>query len=77
MIFVYIHLRLHTYFVYIHTSTDMIFILREIQEKCREPNLALYAAFMDLAKAFDTVRREGLWRILGKLGCPPRFLSFL
>ena len=58
-------------------TTDMIFVLRQIQEKCREQNMALYAAFMDLTKAFDTVSREGLWRILGKLGCPPRFLSIL
>ena len=55
----------------------MIFVLRQIQEKCREQNMALHAAFMDLTKAFDTVSREGLWRILGKLGCPPRFLSIL
>ena len=58
-------------------TTDMIFILRQIQEKCREQNMALHAAFMDLTKAFDTVSREGLWRILGKLGGPPRFLSIL
>ena len=58
-------------------TTDMIFVLRQIQEKCREQNMALYAAFIDLTKAFDTVSREGLWRILGKLGCPPRFLSIL
>ncbi|KAK2573141.1 RNA-directed DNA polymerase from mobile element jockey [Acropora cervicornis] len=58
-------------------TTVMIFVLRQIQEKCREQNMALYAAFMDLTKAFDTVSREGLWRILGKLGCPPRFLSIL
>ena len=58
-------------------TTDMIFVLRQIQEKCREQNMALHAAFMDLTKAFDTVSREGLWRILGKLGCPPRFLSIL
>ena len=58
-------------------TTDMIFVLRQIQEKCREQNMALYAAFMDLTMVFDTVSREGLWRILGKLGCPPRFLSIL
>ena len=58
-------------------TTDMIFVLRQIQEKCREQNMALYAAFIDLTKALDIVSREGLWRILGKLGCPPHFLSIL
>ena len=46
---------------------------REVQRTEYGPD----AAFMDLTKAFDTVTREGMWRILGKLGCPPRFLSIL
>ena len=40
--------------------TDMIFVLRQIQEKCREQDMGLYAAFVDLIKAFDTVSRDGL-----------------
>ena len=38
----------------------MIFMLGQIQEKCREQNMGLYAAFVDLTKAFDTVSRHGL-----------------
>ena len=30
---------------------------------------------MDLTKAFDSVNRDGLWIILGKLGCPPGFVK--
>ena len=26
--------------------------------------------FVDLTKAFDTVSREGLWKIMAKFGCP-------
>ena len=55
-------------------TVDMIFMLRQIQEKCREQNMGLYAAFVDLTKAFDTVCRDGLWKILARLGCPPKFL---
>ena len=55
----------------------MIFVLMQIQEKCREKSMGLYAAFVDLAKAFDTVSRDGLWKILARLGCPPKFLSIL
>ena len=55
----------------------MIFMLRQIQEKCREQNMGLYAAFVDLTKAFDTVSHDGLWKILARLGCPPKFLTFL
>ncbi|CAH1266354.1 Hypp3340 [Branchiostoma lanceolatum] len=58
-------------------TTDMIFVLRQIQEKCREQNMGLYAAFIDLTKAFDTVSRDGLWKILSRLGCPPKLLAIL
>ena len=56
-------------------TVDMIFVLRKIQEKCREQNMGLYAAFVDLTMAFDTVSRNGLWKILAHLGCPPKFLT--
>ena len=49
----------------------MIFLLRQIQEKCREQNTGLYAAFVDLTKACYTVSRDGLWKILARLGCQP------
>ena len=55
----------------------MIFVLRQIQEKRREQNMGLNAAFVDLTKAFDTVSRGGLWKILARLGCPPQFLTIL
>ena len=55
----------------------MIFVLKQIREKCREQNMRLYAAFVDLTKAFDTVSRDGLWKILARLGCPPKFLTIL
>ena len=58
-------------------TTDMIFVLRQIQEKCREQNMGLYVAFIDLTKAFDTVSRDGLWKILSRLGCPPKFLAMI
>ena len=41
-------------------TVDMIFVLRQIQEKCREQNMGLYAVFIDLTKAFDTVSRVRL-----------------
>ena len=33
--------------------------------------------FIDLTKAFDTVSRPGLWSIMSKLGCPPKFISMV
>ncbi len=50
----------------------MVFILRQIQEKCREQNKALYVTFMDLTKAFDTVSGQGLWKNSGKARLPTK-----
>ena len=55
----------------------MIFSLRQLQEKCREQGKPLYVAFIDLTKAFDLVSRDGLFKILAKIGCPPTLLSIV
>ena len=56
-------------------TTDMIFTLRQIQEKCREQNVPLYICFIDFCKAFVNVSREALWKILGKYVCPDKFIN--
>ena len=58
-------------------TTDMIFVARQLLEKSREQNKDIFMAFIDLSKAFDTVNRELLWRLLEKLGIPPTFLAIL
>ena len=55
----------------------MIFAAHQLQEKCQEHNRQLYTAFVDLTKVFDTVSREGLWRIMAKFGCPGKFLTIV
>ena len=60
-----------------HSTVDMIFSARQLQEKCKEQNLPLYQCFIDLSKAFDTVNRSTLWKILLKLGCPERFVGLI
>nr|VZI47633.1 unnamed protein product [Spirometra erinaceieuropaei] len=51
-------------------TTDMIFAARQLQEQCQEMRIHLYSTFVDLTKAFDTVNREGMWKIMQKFGCP-------
>ncbi|VDL95323.1 unnamed protein product [Schistocephalus solidus] len=51
----------------------MIFAAHKLQEKCQEMRTQLKATFVDLTKAFDTVNRDGLWKIMLKFGCPERF----
>lgn len=56
-------------------TVDMIFTARQLQEKCQEQNCALYMAFFDLSKAFDSIHRPLLWEILKKYGCPTKFIN--
>ena len=58
-------------------TTDMIFCLRQLQEKAREHKTPLYMAFIDLTKAFDTVPRSALWIVLEKLGIPTKMRSII
>ena len=55
-------------------TIDVIFTARQQQENCQEQNVDLYMTFVDLTKAFDTVSRDGLWKIMAKFGCPPRYI---
>ena len=48
----------------------MIFAARQLQEKCQDQNVNLYT-YVDLTKAFDTVSRDGLWK-MDKFGCPEK-----
>ena len=55
----------------------MIFTSIQLQEKCHEQNVDLYMTFVGLTKAFDTVSRDGLWKIMAKFGCPPRYIAMV
>ena len=55
----------------------MVFTVRQVQEKCREQNQELHLVFVDLTKAFDTVNRIGLWKILQKFGCPDKITALI
>ncbi|BHF72531.1 hypothetical protein SprV_0401559800 [Sparganum proliferum] len=58
-------------------TTDMIFAVRQLQEKCQEMRLHLYSTFVGLKKAFDTVNHEGLWKIMQKFGFLERFTQMV
>ena len=55
----------------------MIFTARQLQEKCQKQSVDPYMTFVDLTKAFDTVSREGLWKIMAKFGCPAKFIAMV
>ena len=51
-------------------TSDTVFVLRQLLDKCQEQNKGLYATFVDLTKAFYTVSMTGLWLILKRHGSP-------
>nr|XP_027214220.1 uncharacterized protein LOC113807214 [Penaeus vannamei] len=55
----------------------MIIALRQFQEKAIEQRMALCIVFIDFTKAFDSLGRDALWRIMMKYGCPPRLLAVI
>ena len=55
-------------------ATIDIISLRQLQEKCREQEKPLYVAFIDLTKAVNLVSKDGFFKILAKIGCPPTLL---
>ena len=59
------------------STVDMVFSVRQLQEKCREQQQLLYLSLIDLTKAFDLVSRTGLFKLLEKIGCPPKLLSII
>ena len=56
-------------------TTDMIFAARQLDEECVEQHRHLYTTIIYLTKAFDTVSRKGLWKIMEKFGCPRKFIA--
>lgn len=59
------------------STNDMIFCLRQVQEKAIEQKRPLYIVFFDFKKAFDMVKRGLLWPVLQTLGCPPKFVKII
>nr|VZI47012.1 unnamed protein product [Spirometra erinaceieuropaei] len=54
-------------------TTDINFIVRQLQKSCQEMRVHLYSNSVDLTKAFDTLNCEGLRKIMEKFGCPEPF----
>ena len=50
------------------STTDVIYILRQMQEKYLIRKRKIYFAFVDLEKTFDQVPRSVLWWAMRKLG---------
>ena len=59
------------------STIEQIFVLRNIIEQSVEWNASLYICFVDYEKAFDSVHRETLLRIMGSYGIPPKLVRMV
>ena len=53
-----------------HFTIDIMFMIRRLQELAREKRITLYASFIDLTKAYDSVYKTLLWTVLACFGAP-------
>ena len=60
-----------------HQTNDNALVVRALTERYRHENQPLYCAFIDFAKAYDTVPREKLWRKLEARGVSGWMLTAL
>ena len=59
------------------STVDRILALRVLIERKREFRQKLFAAYVDLRKAFDSVHREALWRVLQLRGVPTKLVDLI
>ena len=59
------------------STTDMMFVVRRLQEVGRKAGVSLHMCFMDLQKAYDTVDRTLLWQVLTRIGVPPQMIAVI
>ena len=56
---------------------DQIFIRRNIIEQVNEWQATFYAHFVDFQKAFDSVHRKGLWRMMKVYSIPDKLIRMV
>ena len=59
------------------STTDMMFVVRRLQEIGRKAGVSLFMCFIDLQKAYDTVERTLLWQVLTRIGVPAQMIAVI
>ena len=59
------------------STTDMMFVIRRLQELARKKRIPLYVCFIDLTKAYESVDRTLLWPVLARFGVPQNMISVI
>ena len=59
------------------STTDMMFVIRRLQELARKKRVPLCVCFIDLTKAYDSVDRTLLWTVLARFGASQIMISVI
>lgn len=57
------------------STSDQLFNIRQILEKCKEYNVEIHQLFVDFKAAYDSVIRRMLWRVMEEFGIPIKLIS--
>src|SRR5579871_6002493 len=58
-------------------TSEHMFTLRNILEQCSEWQRNIYINFIDFEKAFDSIHRDSLWKILRHYGIPQKIVDII
>ena len=59
------------------STSDMMFVVRRLQEVGREAGVTLFMRFIVLQKAYDTVDRTVLWQVLTRIAVLPQMTAVI
>ena len=59
------------------STVDMLFVVHRLEELARQRRIPLYTCFVDLQKAYDSVDRELLWKVLARAGVPEEMIAVI
>ena len=59
------------------STTDMMFVVRRLEEVGRKAGVSLNMCFIDLQKAYNTIDRTLLWQVLTRIGVPPQIIAVI
>ena len=60
-----------------HATTDVMFVVRRLQETGRNAGVSFFMYFIDTQKAYDAVDRTLLWQVLTRIGVPPQMIAII
>lgn len=58
-------------------TTDQIFVLRQIMEKCNEHDIDLHMLFIDFKQAFDNIKRSKVKEALEDFEVPKKLINLI